>query len=114
MILSERELELGTDHTGILVLDEPHAPGTPLADVLPLGEVVLELEITPNRPDMLAVYGVAREVAALYGKELAPPPGHEPKRVADDEVDIRVEDAAGCPRYIGRIFRNVQIAPSPA
>src|SRR5919201_70036 len=75
MILSERELELGPDHTGILVLDEPHAPGTPLADVLPLGEEVLELEITPNRPDLLAVYGVAREVAALYGVHLAPPPG---------------------------------------
>src|SRR5947208_4026041 len=69
MILSERELELGTDHTGILVLDEPHAPGTPLAEVLPLGEEVLELEITPNRPDLLAVYGVAREIAALYGPE---------------------------------------------
>ena len=114
MILSERELELGPDHTGIMVLEEPHAPGTLLADVLPLGEVVLELEITPNRPDMLAVYGVAREVAALYGTELVPPPGLEPKRVADDEVDIRVEDAEGCPRYIGRIFRNVSIAPSPA
>src|ERR671931_1365039 len=66
MILSERELELGQDHTGILVLDEGPEPGTPLADVLPLGEDVLELETTPNRPDLLAVYGVAREVSALY------------------------------------------------
>jgi phenylalanyl-tRNA synthetase beta chain len=114
MILSERELELGPDHTGILVLEEPHVPGTPLADVLPLGEVVLELEITPNRPDMLAVYGVAREVAALYGTELASPPGLEPKRVADDELDISVADPDGCPRYIGRIFRGVRVAPSPA
>ena len=50
MILSERELELGTDHTGILVLAEPYEPGTPLADVLPLGDEVLDVETTPNRP----------------------------------------------------------------
>jgi phenylalanyl-tRNA synthetase beta chain len=65
MILSERELELGPDHTGIMVLAEGE-PGTPLADVLPLQDVVLDLEITGNRPDLLSVYGVAREVAALY------------------------------------------------
>src|SRR5918912_3372697 len=66
MILSERELELGQDHSGILVLDEGPDPGTPLADVLPLADDVLELETTPNRPDLLGVYGVAREVGALY------------------------------------------------
>ncbi|HEY3069736.1 MAG TPA: phenylalanine--tRNA ligase subunit beta, partial [Gaiellaceae bacterium] len=113
MILSERELELGTDHTGIIVLSEPWEPGTPLADVLPLADVVLELEITPNRPDLLAVYGVAREVAALYGEELSPPPGHDPERSADEPVDVAIEDYAGCPRYIGRLFRDVRIEPSP-
>src|SRR5919197_384936 len=101
MILSERELELGTDHTGILVLAEPWDPGTPLADVLPLGDVVLELETTPNRPDLLAVYGVAREVAALYDLELAPSPGAEPERGGDEPVDVTIEDYEGCPRYIG-------------
>src|SRR5215212_9371879 len=74
MILSERELELGSDHSGILVLDERPEPGTPLSDVLPLGDDVIELETGHNRPDLLAVYGVAREVSALYGVELAPPP----------------------------------------
>src|ERR671937_929806 len=64
MILSEQELELGTDHSGIVVLPEPFEPGTPLADVLPLTEEILEVEITPNRPDLLAVYGIAREVSA--------------------------------------------------
>src|ERR687886_1740049 len=78
MILSERELELGSDHTGILVLPDAHEPGTPLADVLPLAEDVLELETTPNRPDLLAVYGVAREVAALFDGTLAPWPGSDP------------------------------------
>src|SRR5919108_1212486 len=66
MILSELELELGTDHTGILVLPDPWEPGTPLADVLPLGDTVLEMELTRNRPDCLSVYGIAREVAALF------------------------------------------------
>jgi phenylalanyl-tRNA synthetase beta chain len=113
MILSESELELGTDHTGILVLPESWEPGTPLGDVLPLADVVLELEITPNRPDLLAVYGVAREVAALYDLELAPPPGRDPDRVGDEAVDVRIDDYEGCPRYIGRLFRDVRIGPSP-
>jgi phenylalanyl-tRNA synthetase beta chain len=113
MILSEQELELGTDHTGILVLGEPLEPGTPLADVLPLADVVLELEITPNRPDLLAVYGVAREVAALYDVELAPPPGRDPERSGEEPVEVAIEDNEGCPRYIGRLFRDVAIGPSP-
>jgi phenylalanyl-tRNA synthetase beta chain len=113
MILSERELELGTDHTGILVLSDPVEPGTPLADVLPLGDVVLELETTPNRPDLLAVYGVAREVAVLYDEELTPPPGADPERTEDEPVNVTIEDYDGCPRYIGRLFRDVRIAPSP-
>jgi phenylalanyl-tRNA synthetase beta chain len=113
MILSERELEIGTDHTGILVFAEPSEPGTPLADVLPIADVVLELETTPNRPDLLAVYGVAREVAALYDLELAPPPGTEPERVEDEAVDVTIEDYEGCPRYVGRLFRDVAVATSP-
>jgi phenylalanyl-tRNA synthetase beta chain len=113
MILSERELELGSDHSGILVLDDGPEPGTPLADVLPLVDDVIELETTPNRPDLLSVYGVAREVGALYGLPLEPWPGTEPERVGDERVDIVVEDFEGCPRYIGRIFRDVRIGPSP-
>ncbi|MGZ4463366.1 MAG: YtpR family tRNA-binding protein, partial [Gaiellaceae bacterium] len=66
MILSERELELGADHSGIMVLPDEWQAGTPLADLVPLGEAVLELEVTGNRPDLLAVYGIAREVAALF------------------------------------------------
>ena len=113
MILSEQELELGTDHSGIIVLEDGPEPGTPLADVLPLSEEVLELETTPNRPDLLSVYGIAREVAAIFGGELAPVSGNDPVRTGDEAVDIRVEDLDGCPRYIGRLFRDVRIAPSP-
>src|SRR5437763_2415635 len=114
MILSERELELGQDNSGILVLDEGPEPGTPLGDVLPLSDDVLELETTPNRPDLLAVYGVAREVAALYDLPLEPWPGSGAGRVGDEHVRVRVEDAEGCPRYIGRLFRDVHVGPSPA
>jgi phenylalanyl-tRNA synthetase beta chain len=113
MILSERELELGLDSSGIMLLADEWQPGTPLSDLLPLGEPVLELEVTGNRPDLLAVYGIAREVAALFGLELAPPPGRDPERQGDEPVDVRVEDVEGCPRYVGRLFRAVRIAPSP-
>jgi phenylalanyl-tRNA synthetase beta chain len=113
MILSERELELGDDHAGILVLDEPSEPGAPLADVVPLGEDVLEVEVTGNRPDLLAVYGIAREVSALYGAELRPLPGRVLEPANGELVRVEVEDPFGCPRYIGRLFRGVTVGPSP-
>jgi phenylalanyl-tRNA synthetase beta chain len=113
MILAEDEVDLGTDHTGIMVLENGIEPGTPLVDVLPLSDEVLELETGHNRPDLLAVYGIAREVAALYDSELAPPPGADPERAGDEPVDVQIEDFDGCPRYIGRLFRDVSIGPSP-
>jgi phenylalanyl-tRNA synthetase beta chain len=117
MILSERELELGQDHSGILVLEDGPEPGTPLADVLPLADDVLDVEITPNRPDLLSVYGIAREVAVIYGVDLPPldvSGGQSPGPGQNGGVDVRVEDPEGCPRYIGRLFQNVAIGPSPA
>jgi phenylalanyl-tRNA synthetase beta chain len=113
MILAEDEIELGPDHTGIMVLDDALEPGTPLADVLPIVDDVLLVEATGNRPDLLAVYGIAREVAVLYDLELAPPPGTDPPRAGDEPVDVEIEDLVGGPRYIGRLFRDVQIGPSP-
>src|ERR671919_1480573 len=113
MILSERELELGHDHAGILVLPEPWEPGTLLGDVLPLGEEVLDIELTRNRPDCLAVYGIAREVAALFAAELRPPPGQDPAMAEHEPVDVAIEDYEGCPRYVGRLFRDVRAGPSP-
>jgi phenylalanyl-tRNA synthetase beta chain len=113
MILSERELELGADHSGIMVLADELEPGTPLVEVLPLTETVLEIETGFNRPDLTSVYGIAREVAALTGGELSPPPGHDPEPEGDEPVDVRVEDLEACPRYIGRIFRGATAGPSP-
>jgi phenylalanyl-tRNA synthetase beta chain len=113
MILAEDEVGLGTDHTGIMVLEDELEPGTPLADVLPIVDDVLLVEATGNRPDLLSIYGIAREVAALYDLELAPPPGEEPERARDEPVDVQVENLEGAPRYIGRLFRDVSIGPSP-
>src|SRR3989440_2131341 len=113
MILAEDEVDLGTDHTGIMVLPNGIEPGTPLVDVLPLTEEILELETGHNRPDLLAIYGIAREVAALYDLELSPPPGQDPPRDGDEQVDVRIDDLDGCPRYIGRLFRAAKIQPSP-
>jgi phenylalanyl-tRNA synthetase beta chain len=113
MILAEDEVELGTDHTGIMLLDAALEPGTPLADVLPLADEVLEIETGYNRPDLTSVYGIAREVAALLDVELAPPPGRDPERAGDEPVDVRIDDLERCPRYIGRLFRSVRIGDSP-
>jgi phenylalanyl-tRNA synthetase beta chain len=113
MILAEDEVGLGTDHAGIMVLENGIEPGTPLADVLPLTDAVIELETTHNRPDLLAVYGIAREVSALFELELSPPPGVDPQQQGEEKVDVTVEDFDGCPRYIGRLFRSAAIGPSP-
>jgi phenylalanyl-tRNA synthetase beta chain len=113
MILSERELELGDDHSGILVLEDGPEPGTLLGDVLPLVDDVLEIETGFNRPDLTAIYGIAREVATVTGGELAPVPGRDPERAAEEPVDIRVEDFDGCPRYVGRLFREVTVGQAP-
>ena len=113
MILAEDEVGLGADHDGIMLLPGGLEPGTPLADVLPLVDQVLDATPTMNRPDLLSMVGVAREVAALCDGELRPPAPEDPPVAAEGPVDVRVEDFEGCPRYIGRVFRSVRIEPSP-
>ena len=113
MILAEDELDLGTDHSGIIVLEDALEAGTPLADVLPLVDEVIDLEATGNRADLYAVYGVAREVAALLGGELLPMPGQDPRRDGEEPVGIRIDDPEGCLRFTGRVFRDVAIGESP-
>ncbi len=113
MILAEDEIGLGADHAGIMLLPDGLEPGTPLADVLPLVDRVLDVTPTMNRPDLLSMVGIAREIAALCDGELRPPVPDDPPPVADERLDIAVEDFLGCPRYIGRAFRNVRVGPSP-
>jgi phenylalanyl-tRNA synthetase beta chain len=115
MILAEDELAIGTGHDGIMILDDALPAGTPLSEVLPIATDVLELEITPNRPDCLSVYGVAREVHAATGAPLAPPPWRSDPgsegAPAGIEVELRAPEL--CPRFTGRVFENVTIGPSP-
>jgi phenylalanyl-tRNA synthetase beta chain len=119
MILAEDEVGIGTDHDGIMVLDEALAAGTPLASVLPIATDVLVLEVTPNRPDCLGIYGVAREVHAATGAPLAPAPWHEDPGdsvppAPPDAARITVECPDLCPRFTARVFEEVKIGPSPA
>lgn len=118
MILSPSELQIGEDSGGIAVLDDGLAAGAPLSEVIPLGEPVLELEVTPNRVDCLGVYGVAREVHAISAAELAPEPWSVEveacgEGAAGDYVSVTVEDAELCPRFTARVFTDVQVRPSP-
>ncbi|MEO8092690.1 MAG: phenylalanine--tRNA ligase subunit beta [bacterium] len=118
MVLSEAELQIGEDSDGIVVLDEGPAAGTPLADVLPIAESVLELDLNPNRVDCFGVYGVAREVHAITGAELAPPPwsddaGATADGEASEHASVKVEVPGLCPRFTARVFTDVQVGPSP-
>ena len=97
MILSERELELGQDHGGIMLLPDELEPGTPLADVLPVGDDVLEIETLYNRPDLTSVYGIAREVAALTGGELHRCRAPTRRATATRRSTITVEDLDALP-----------------
>ena len=116
MILAEDEVAIGTEHDGIMVLERDGLePGTPLTDVLPIATDVLVLEITPNRPDCLAIYGVAREVHAATGANLNPAPWRndpgKPGEVAGAKVIVECPDL--CPRFTARVFEDVKIGPSP-
>jgi phenylalanyl-tRNA synthetase beta chain len=118
MILSVSELEIGEDADGILVLEDEVAPGTPLAEVLPLAEPVLELEVTPNRVDCFGVWGVAREVHAITAAPLAAEPWSEDAAAegggdAADFASVAVEVPELCPRFTARVFTDVTVAPSP-
>ncbi|HWT95582.1 MAG TPA: phenylalanine--tRNA ligase subunit beta [Solirubrobacteraceae bacterium] len=115
MILSERELQLSEEHDGIMVLDDALAAGTPLAEVLPIATDVLEFEITPNRPDCLGVYGIAREIHATTGAPLAIAPWwDDPGTLGPVEgVSVEVQVPELCPRFTARVFEDVKIGPSP-
>jgi phenylalanyl-tRNA synthetase beta chain len=119
MILSAAELEIAEESAGILVLDDGVAPGTPLGEVLPVAEPVLELEVTPNRPDCLGVYGVAREVHAISAAPLAAAPWADDAPAGGegevgDHASIAVEVPELCPRFTARVFTDVTVGPSPA
>ena len=118
MILSAAELEVAEESDGIMVLDDGPAPGTPLGEVLPVAEPVLEIEVTPNRSDCFGVFGVAREVHAVTGADLAEEPwatdapAEGPGEVSE-LASVAVEVPELCPRFTARAFLEVEVGPSP-
>jgi phenylalanyl-tRNA synthetase beta chain len=126
MILSETEVQLGSDSEGIMVLPDSFEVGEEAQAYLPIGDDVMELEVTPNRPDTLAVYGVAREVHAVTGAPLAPDPGEQdvepdsagggaaqPDSAGGNLISVEIEDLDLCSRFSVRLFTDVQVGPSP-
>jgi phenylalanyl-tRNA synthetase beta chain len=124
MLCSARELGLGDDHDGILALEVDVPPGTALLAAMPIGDTQLDLDVLPNRPDLLSHRGMAREVAALTGvpvrlpSELrsdAPIPqaADGMSAAAARGVRVTVQDPAGAPHYLAAVIRGVKVAPSP-
>jgi phenylalanyl-tRNA synthetase beta chain len=116
MLCSEGELFIGPDRSGIMVLDPDIPPGTPIAGALNLSDAVLDIDLTPNRPDCLSLIGVAREIAAIQGVRVQyPDPGPtEPvKGRIQDVTSVKIEAPEDCPRYVARLIEGVSVSPSP-
>lgn len=116
MMCSGKELGLGEDHSGLLILSAELEAGTAFREIVP-PDVIFDLEITPNRPDLLSHLGLARELAALTGLPLKGERDHastasKPRRAAVDEIEITAP--AGCPFYTARVIKGVKVGPSPA
>lgn len=114
MLCSARELGLNTDHSGILELDPSLQAGLPLIEAMALKDTVIEVDLTPNRPDCASVRGIAREVASFAGGPLQPlVPLVTPLTGAGLDYQVIIEDAELCPRYTARKLSKVTIGPSP-
>jgi phenylalanyl-tRNA synthetase beta chain len=125
MLCSEKELGIGRDADGIMLLQGEFRPGQSLLEALELDDHRLDVDVTTNRPDLLGHLGVARELAPGGVDDVRLPdfPGHVAADYATETVDnegvtggitVRIEDPEGCPRYMGAVIRGVTIAPSPA
>ncbi|MFO7652453.1 MAG: phenylalanine--tRNA ligase subunit beta [Candidatus Krumholzibacteriia bacterium] len=114
MICSAVEVGLGEESSGIVELDTTAVPGTPADDLYGFRDVVLDVEVTPNRPDWLSHLGVAREVAAIFGNPLTPPPVWTPQPTAASAgVKVEIESFADCRRYTAHVARELKLGPSP-
>ncbi len=115
MICSQAELELSGDHSGIWVLPNDLPLGLSVAEALDLSDHVLDIDLTPNRPDCLSVIGVAREIAAFSNQPLTLPDTgiEEDGQAIDDRTSVTIEDPDLCPRYAARLIEDVTVGPSP-
>ncbi|HUX87819.1 MAG TPA: phenylalanine--tRNA ligase subunit beta [Chloroflexota bacterium] len=113
MVCSAKELGIGEDHAGILILDRSALPGTPLAEEL--GDVIFDIDVTPNRVDLFSMIGVAREVAALLEEPFLIPSATYPSPgpLTSAQIDVRIADPDLCPRYSAAIIHGVKIGQSP-
>jgi len=113
MICSEKELRISDSHEGIMILSPEATIGTPLTDYL--GDTILDLDITPNRPDCLSVIGIAREIAALTGSKLHIPEVHyeELERAIDSSASVEIVEPDLCPRYCASLLTGVKVVSSP-
>ncbi|MGA1677440.1 MAG: phenylalanine--tRNA ligase subunit beta, partial [Pseudomonadales bacterium] len=114
MLCSARELTIGAEDDGIMELALELPAGADLRTALALDDVVFEVNLTPNRGDCLSIRGLAREVAVLNGLSVSPPPVAPVAAGIADRFSVAVQDRAGCPRYLGRVLRGVDLSrPSP-
>ncbi|HEY3263861.1 MAG TPA: phenylalanine--tRNA ligase subunit beta [Actinomycetota bacterium] len=115
MLCAPDELGISAAHDGIVILPGPVEPGTDLKRELGLADAVLEIEVTPNRPDFLSVVGIAREVVAATGVPLLLPDAsvEELDEKAEGAATIRIDDTERCPRYLARIIGDVRHVPAP-
>ena len=116
MLCSEQELAISDEASGLMELPDDTQIGAPLVEALGLNDVVLELEITPNRPDCLSMIGVAREIGVTTGNSLRLPKVNVPSGTTDihNLTSVTIEAPDLCPRYAARVIQGVKIAPSPA
>jgi len=122
MMCSPKELGLAEDAQGLLILPTGMKVGVPFAEAMGLNDTLLDLEITPNRADLLSHWGLAREIAAL--SDSPPPHPHQLLPEADEKrmdeasctspaTPVQVQDSVRCPRYTARVIRDVKVGPSP-
>ena len=116
MICSEKELGVSDEHSGIMIIKQDIEPGTPFADAMGINDHIIEVEVTPNRPDLLGMIGVAREVAVMLNTEYEHPEiaFEESEVKTKDEILVIIEDAEKCPRYCARMVKGITVQPSPA
>lgn len=115
MLCSFKELGLEGGGEGIAILDDKAPVGKPFAEVWGLDDVIFELKVTPNRADGLSHYGLAREIAALLKRQMKAnlPDVLGEKGTRSGTIQVQVQDAQLCPRYMGRYISNVRVQPSP-
>ena len=116
MNCSARELGIGGDHAGIMILPEDAPVGMPFGEYYGSSDTVLDCEITPNRPDCLSMIGMARETGAIFDRDYhveLPAIKSETGRATADEISVEIADEGLCDRYVARIVRNVKVGPSP-